>query len=113
MSARKRNVVSPSAPSIVVPSLKADVASTPAPILSSVVLAGCVFAVYSVTVYPSVSGGDSGELITAAYNHAAAHPPGYPLFTLLSWLAIHVLPFGSVAWRVNLLRYSTTPELLL
>ncbi|XP_063804045.1 protein O-mannosyl-transferase TMEM260 isoform X2 [Pseudophryne corroboree] len=32
-----------------------------------------------------------------------AHPPGYPLFTLLAKLAITVLPVGSVAYRVNLL----------
>lgn len=32
-----------------------------------------------------------------------AHPPGYPLFTLLAKLFIKVIPVGSVAWRVNLL----------
>ncbi|CAI5764789.1 Hypothetical predicted protein, partial [Podarcis lilfordi] len=32
-----------------------------------------------------------------------AHPPGYPLFTLLAKLAIELLHFGSVAFRVNLL----------
>uniref|UniRef100_A0A8D0BSJ1 Transmembrane protein 260 n=1 Tax=Salvator merianae TaxID=96440 RepID=A0A8D0BSJ1_SALMN len=43
------------------------------------------------------------ELITAAYELGVAHPPGYPLFTLLAKLAIELLPFGSVAYRVNLL----------
>ena len=32
-----------------------------------------------------------------------AHPPGYPLFTLLAKLFMTVVPLGSVAWRVNLL----------
>ena len=32
-----------------------------------------------------------------------AHPPGYPLFTLLSKLAILIIPLGSPAWRVGLL----------
>ncbi|KAF4017520.1 hypothetical protein G4228_008594, partial [Cervus hanglu yarkandensis] len=32
-----------------------------------------------------------------------AHPPGYPLFTLVAKLAILLFPFGSVAYRVNLL----------
>lgn len=59
-------------------------------------------AVYLRTLYPSVPGGDSGELITVAYKLEVAHPPGYPLYTLLAHLFTW-LPFGSIAWRVNLL----------
>ncbi|CAC5390689.1 Transmembrane protein 260 [Mytilus coruscus] len=58
---------------------------------------------YVVTLYPSVPGGDSGELIAAAYELGVAHPPGYPLFTLLANCVIRLVPFGSIAWRVNLL----------
>ncbi|KAF7251552.1 hypothetical protein EYD10_03017 [Varanus komodoensis] len=43
------------------------------------------------------------ELITAAHELGVAHPPGYPLFTLLAKLAIELFPFGSVAYRVNVL----------
>ncbi|NXP37139.1 TM260 protein, partial [Leiothrix lutea] len=43
-----------------------------------------------------------GELITAAYELGVAHPPGYPLFTLLAKVATG-LPGGSPAFRVNLL----------
>jgi hypothetical protein len=57
---------------------------------------------YIPTLYPSVPGGDSGELIVAAYRLGVAHPPGYPLFTLLGKL-FTLIPAGSVAWRVNLL----------
>lgn len=32
-----------------------------------------------------------------------AHPPGYPLFTLLAGLAMSLLPGGAAAGRVNLL----------
>ncbi|XP_073442045.1 protein O-mannosyl-transferase TMEM260 isoform X2 [Dendrobates tinctorius] len=63
----------------------------------------CVFAVYIKTLHPSLPGGDSGELITAAYELGVAHPPGYPLFTLLAKLAMILLPIGSIAYRVNLL----------
>ncbi|XP_053373976.1 transmembrane protein 260-like [Mercenaria mercenaria] len=62
-----------------------------------------VLAVYIYTMYPTVPGGDSGELIVAAHELGVAHPPGYPLFTLLLWSAMKFIPFGSVAWRANLL----------
>ena len=58
--------------------------------------------VYVRTLHPSVPGGDAGELIVAAARLEVAHPPGYPLYTLLAHVAT-LLPFGSLAWRVNLL----------
>ncbi|KAM9147855.1 protein O-mannosyl-transferase TMEM260 isoform 2-T2 [Pangshura tecta] len=66
-------------------------------------LGAAVAAAYAATLPPSVPGGDSGELITAAYELGVAHPPGYPLFTLLAKLVIGLFPFGSIAYRVNLL----------
>ncbi|XP_064367953.1 protein O-mannosyl-transferase TMEM260 isoform X4 [Dromaius novaehollandiae] len=66
-------------------------------------LGAAVAAVYAATLPPALPGGDAGELITAAYELGVAHPPGYPLFTLLAKLVIGLLPFGSVAYRVNLL----------
>ncbi|XP_012867665.1 PREDICTED: transmembrane protein 260 [Dipodomys ordii] len=62
-----------------------------------------VAAVFTLTLPPSVPGGDSGELITAAHELGVAHPPGYPLFTLVAKLAMILFPFGSIAYRVNLL----------
>lgn len=46
--------------------------------------------------------GDSGDLVTAAYIGGVPHPPGYPLYTLLGFLASK-LPFFTVSWRVGLL----------
>ncbi|KAM3855716.1 protein O-mannosyl-transferase TMEM260 isoform 1-T1 [Vipera latastei] len=64
---------------------------------------GAAVAAFYVTAAPhSALGGDSGELITAAYELGVAHPPGYPLFTLLAKLAIELFPCGSAAYRVNL-----------
>jgi hypothetical protein len=57
--------------------------------------------VYALTLYASVPGGDSAELILVAQNLGVAHPPGYPLFTLLAKLFTFI-PFGTIAWRVNL-----------
>ncbi|NXM65971.1 TM260 protein, partial [Serilophus lunatus] len=61
-----------------------------------------VAALYAATLPPALPGGDAGELITAAYELGVAHPPGYPLFTLLAKVATG-LPGGSPASRVNLL----------
>jgi transmembrane protein TMEM260 (protein O-mannosyltransferase) len=45
---------------------------------------------------------DDGYFILAAYFNGIAHPPGYPLYTLLSHVATW-LPVGSVAFRVHVL----------
>ncbi|TMQ54271.1 MAG: DUF2723 domain-containing protein [Candidatus Eisenbacteria bacterium] len=58
--------------------------------------------VYGSTLAPSVGAGDSGELILAAQSMGIPHPPGYPLWVLLARAAA-VLPWGTVAFRVNAL----------
>lgn len=58
------------------------------------------FLIYFLTVCRTVPGGDSGELITVSYRLGVAHPPGYPLFSMLGHLFSYI-PFGSVAARVN------------
>ncbi|MCC6356027.1 MAG: DUF2723 domain-containing protein, partial [Verrucomicrobiae bacterium] len=60
------------------------------------------FAVYVYTLAPNVTLEDSGEFITAAMHFGVPHPPGYPSWSLLSWLFATLIPFGNVAWRVNL-----------
>ncbi len=62
------------------------------------VIAGALFlvlsALYAATMPPTVTLEDTGELLTVAHRLGIAHPPGYPLYTLLahvfSWL-----PFGA------------------
>ncbi len=45
---------------------------------------------------------DDGYFVLAAYFNGVAHPPGYPLYTLLGhWITL--LPVDSVAYRVHLL----------
>ncbi len=61
------------------------------------------FAVYFATLAPTIFPGDGPELIAASYNWGVSHSPGYPLLTLITKGFITVFPFGSVAWRVNLL----------
>lgn len=59
------------------------------------------FAVYMLTLAPSVTFFDSGEFITATASLGSAHSPGYPLFLMyakpFTWL-----PFGNMAFRVNI-----------
>jgi tetratricopeptide (TPR) repeat protein len=57
--------------------------------------------VYSWTLAPTVTLVDSGELIVAARSLGVAHPPGFPLYVLLTHLAT-LVPIGSVAFSVNL-----------
>ncbi len=69
--------------------------------------AGVVFvvtlAVYVATLAPTVTLEDSGELITAAAKFGCGHPPGYPFWTMSGFLLSHIFPFGSLAYRINLL----------
>jgi hypothetical protein len=61
-----------------------------------------VLAVYAFTTFPSIAGGDSGELVAEACHLGVAHPPGYPLFTVLSHAAMQVPIEGTTpGWRVN------------
>ncbi|MDD2707066.1 MAG: DUF2723 domain-containing protein [Verrucomicrobiae bacterium] len=61
------------------------------------------FAVYLFTLAPSVSLEDSGEFLTASYHLGVPHPPGYPIWTISSYLFAHLIPYGEIAWRVNLM----------
>lgn len=61
------------------------------------------FVVYLLTLAPTVTGEDSGELITAAYTLGIPHPPGYPLWCMLGKLFTLIVPVGSIAWRVGLM----------
>ena len=60
------------------------------------------FGLYVLTLAPTVTFEDSGELITAAYVLGVPHEPGYPLFTMLGHLFTW-LPIGNIAYRMNLM----------
>lgn len=57
--------------------------------------------VYLLTLAPSVTGGDAGELVLGAKSVGVLHPPGYPLYALIAHLFTR-LPVGELALRVNL-----------
>ena len=59
------------------------------------------FAVYGMTLCPTVYVEGSGELIGAAYGLGTAHPTGYPLFCLGSRLVALMLTWVSPAVAIN------------
>jgi hypothetical protein len=61
------------------------------------------FLVYLRTLAPSIVWGDSPELTTAAFCAGVPHPTGYPLYMLLAHAFLRCCPFGSPAYRMNLL----------
>jgi tetratricopeptide (TPR) repeat protein len=60
------------------------------------------FSVYRLTLCPTVSWYDSGELVAACYHLGIAHPTGYPLYTMLGRI-FTLVPIGNIAQRVNMM----------
>jgi len=61
-----------------------------------------LFACYWLTLAPTITEGDSGELVTAVHTMGIAHPTGYPLYLIVGKL-FDLLPLGEPARRVALL----------
>jgi len=74
------------------------------PFRAELLCAGLVFVatvlLYGWTLAPTVTLTDSGELIVVAHGLGVAHPPGFPLWTILAHLA-SLVPVGNVALRIN------------
>lgn len=64
-------------------------------LVSLVVMAG-----YLLTIAPDLTLEDSGELAVASMYAGVPHPPGYPVWTVYTWLFTKLLPFSNIAWRV-------------
>ena len=73
------------------------------PLRAAAAATGAVLAVYLLTLAPTVTFWDAGELIAAARTLGIPHPPGTPLFVLIAHVWGMVVPFGEYAWRLNLL----------
>ena len=66
-----------------------------------IVCFAAVWTAYLLTLAPDLTLEDSGELCTASFYAGIPHPPGYPFWAIYSWLWTVIVPFGSVAWRVE------------
>jgi tetratricopeptide (TPR) repeat protein len=60
-----------------------------------------VFLGYWWTLAPDLTLEDCGELAVGSYYAGVPHPPGYPVWTIYSWL-FTLLPISNIAYRVAL-----------
>ncbi len=65
-------------------------------------LSAVFLALYVVTLAPDVLPADNGEFQWIAAQLGVAHPPGFTLYTMLSYLAARIPIGSSAAYRVNL-----------
>ncbi len=66
------------------------------------IVVAAAFGLYLATAARDIVFGDTPELTAVALTFGVAHPPGYPLFTILGWL-FGQLPDGPLPFRVTLL----------
>jgi tetratricopeptide (TPR) repeat protein len=70
--------------------------------LTLLITFGIIWTVYFLTLAPELTLEDSGELVTGSMYAGIPHPPGYPVWTIYSWLWTVLVPIGNPAWRVAL-----------
>ena len=78
--------------------------------LAGITLVTSLF-IYTLCLPTSVPGDAAGELVTAAAMPGVAHPPGYPLWTILGYLFVKLIPFSTPVWRVAFLSALCEPML--
>src|SRR2546426_4048403 len=61
-----------------------------------------VFIGYWWTLSPDLTLQDCGELATGSYYAGVPHPPGYPVWTVYSWIFTWLVPIGNIAYRVSI-----------
>src|SRR5215467_1090091 len=106
MSNEKTKMPSPKAPAAGVASIAKAPVPPPAPAVAApaaplfrridwltfLITFGAVWIGYYLTLAPEQTLEDSGELATGSYWAAIPHPPGYPVWTLYTWLWCVLLP---------------------
>jgi len=74
-----------------------------APLLADGATFAVALTVYVATAAPDVLPADAGEFQMVAALLGVAHPPGFPLYTMMGHLFIRLLPWGTPAYRLNLM----------
>jgi len=73
------------------------------PVVIPAIVFVTLFAIYALTICPTVGPGDSGELTAVMTSWGVAHAPGYPLLSLIGNV-VSLLPFpGEPALLLNLM----------
>ena len=67
-------------------SLQSKIQNPKSKIIIDGLLGLSLFALYFFTLSPSVLTADNGEFQLVAWKLGIAHPPGYPLYTMVGWL---------------------------
>src|SRR5258708_6454172 len=55
---------------------------------------------YLYTLAPDLTLEDCGELAVGSFYAGVPHPPGYPVWTMYTWLFTQFLPISNIAYRV-------------
>ena len=76
--------------------------------LLAVVIFCASFTVYLLTLAPTIYIEDAAEFAAAVPTLGITHPSGFPLYMLLGKLFTILVPFGNMAFRVNLFSAATT-----
>src|SRR5260221_5680274 len=81
--------------------IRAAFAAQPAATLIGAAIMLAAFALYVATAARDIVFGDTPELTAVALSAGVAHPPGYPVFTLIGWV-FGQLPVGPPPFRIAL-----------
>jgi len=71
--------------------------------LSALAVFAAAFVLDLACLYPAIAPRDSADMAAAAMTLGVAHPPGYPLYSVLGRLWLAVFPVGNAAYRLNVL----------
>jgi Protein O-mannosyl-transferase TMEM260-like len=84
------------------PSLAGEARVSRLDVIIASTIAAFTFLVYIFTMSRSIPYIDGGELTTDLWTLGICHPTGYPLFTMLGYLFVHIPVLPEVAARANL-----------
>lgn len=61
------------------------------------------FSIFLFNLCPTISSGDSGEFCASSIILGLPHSPSYPFFCILGKIFTIIIPFGDLAYRINIL----------
>src|SRR2546421_2128942 len=98
--AKTTAAVSPAVPAAPAPALKVPGLFRRIDWLTFGITTLLTFIGYLLTISPQVGLEDSGELAVASMYAGVPHPPGYPIWTIYTWLFTVLFPVSNIAYRV-------------